>query len=325
MVKAIGLLSGGLDSTLAVRLILEQSVKVFAISFVTPFCTCTKQGCQNQAKKVSDEFGVELKIIGLGEDYIRVIKNPKYGYGKNMNPCIDCRILMFSKAREYMGEIGASFIFTGEVLGQRPMSQHLKAMGIIEKESRLEGRILRPLCAKLLKLTIPEIEGMVDRSKLLALCGRSRKSQISLAHAKGITEYPCPAGGCRLTDPNFARRLQEAFEHGETSLADVVLLRYGRHFRLPNGTKVIIGRNEIENTFLKQHSNSNLTLELTSFAGPVVLLNSSADEENIRLAAGLCVAFSDYRGIEPVNVSVQGREILASPLVKEIIDQFRIK
>ncbi len=134
VVKAIGLLSGGLDSTLAVRLLLDQNIKVLAVSFVTPFCTCTKRGCQNQAKKVSDEFGVELRLVGLGEDYLRVIENPRHGYGKNMNPCIDCRILMFSKAREYMEDIGASFVFTGEVLGQRPMSQHLKAMEIIEKE-----------------------------------------------------------------------------------------------------------------------------------------------------------------------------------------------
>jgi tRNA U34 2-thiouridine synthase MnmA/TrmU len=239
MAKAIGLLSGGLDSTLAVRLILEQGIEVKAVNFVTPFCTCTKKGCQNEAKKVSEKFGIELKIIGFKEEYIALVKNPKYGYGKNMNPCIDCRIFMFSKAREIMEETGADFVFTGEVLGERPMSQNLRAMKIIEKESGLEGRLLRPLCAKHLPPTIVEKLGIVDRDRLLSVTGRSRKPQISLARSLEIDDYPCPAGGCRLTDPNFARKLRDAFDHNEDSLVDITLLRYGRHFRLPSGAKVI--------------------------------------------------------------------------------------
>ena len=326
MAKAIALLSGGLDSTLAVKLMLEQNIEVLAINFVTPFCTCTKKGCQNQAKKVADTFGIELKIIGLKKQYINLVKNPKHGYGKNMNPCIDCRIFMFSKAREHMHETGASFVFTGEVLGERPMSQHLGAMRTIEKQSGLLRRIVRPLCAKFLEPTVPEVEGIVDRSLLLGIKGRSRKPQISLARKKGIEDYPCPAGGCRLTDPNFARRLRETFEHGEDSMADIILLKYGRHFRLPSGVKVIVGRNETENIYLNNHVNHNTSiLEAVDYPGPITLLKNFAGKEDIEIAAGLCVAFSDFNGDKPIKVKVNDRKILASPLSKESIDSLRIK
>ena len=325
MTKAIALLSGGLDSTLAVKLILEQQIDVLALNFVTPFCTCTKKGCQNQAKKMADKFGIELKIISLKDEYINLVKNPKHGYGKNMNPCIDCRIFMFSKAREYMHETGASFVFTGEVLGERPMSQHLNAMRIIEKKSGLEGKLLRPLCAKFLKPTIPEIEGIVDRSRLLAIQGRSRKPQISLAQELGIDDYPCPAGGCRLTDRNYAKRLRETFAHGEDSLDSVILLKYGRHFRLPSGSKVIVGRNETENIFLSNHKNNNtLVIEVVDFPGPITLLKNFV-EEDIKIAAGLCIAFSDYNEDEAIKVKVNDKEILFSSLSEKFIDNLRIK
>lgn len=314
-VKAIGLLSGGLDSTLAVKLMLEQGIDVTALNFVTPFCTCTKRGCLNEAKKVADKFGIELKINRVGEEYIKIVKSPKYGYGKNMNPCIDCRIFIFSQSREYMEKIGAEFVFTGEVLGERPMSQRLEAMKIIENESGLKGRILRPLCAKRLPPTIPELEGKVARDKLLDITGRSRKPQMELAQRMSIDDYPCPAGGCRLTDPNFARRVKDAFAYNEDSLKDMVLLRYGRHFRLASGTKVIIGRNETENRTLSTYANGRcIMLELKDYPGPVTLLCNYKTDIDIKIAAGLCIRYSDYKGMELVHIKINNaEEILVAP------------
>ena len=327
MVKAIALLSGGLDSTLAVKLMLEQRINVFALNFVTPFCTCTKKGCRHQAVVMAEKLGVKIKIIRLKKEYIDLVKNPSHGYGKNMNPCIDCRIFMFSKARKYMDETGALFVFTGEVLGERPMSQRRNAMRIIEKESGLEGRILRPLCAKHLEPTAPEIEGTVDRNQLLMINGRSRKPQISLAKEKGIDDYPCPAGGCRLTDPNYAKRLKEAFEHTEDTLNDIILLRYGRHFRLPSGAKVIVGRNEGENKILSSiaaHGNI-LLLETKDYPGPVTLLYNYEDVEDIQLAANLCLTYSDYKGEKTAEVEIgDNSEILAIPLSTKRTEVLRI-
>jgi len=257
-VKALGLLSGGLDSTLAVKLLIDQGIEVIAFNMITPFCTCTRKGCKHEAGKVAKQFGIPVKIIGVGEDYIEMIKNPKHGYGSNMNPCIDCRIFMFKKAKTYMEEIGAQFIFTGEVLGQRPMSQHRRAMKMIEKETELQGLILRPLSAKLLSPTIPETQKWVDREKLLDIQGRRRLPQIELAKKIGVKDYPCPGGGCRLTDPQFAKRLKEALDHGEDTIRDIQLLKYGRHIRLPSGAKAIVGRNEEENKLLLQFMNPKI-------------------------------------------------------------------
>jgi tRNA-specific 2-thiouridylase len=206
--RAIALLSGGLDSTLAVKLILEQGIEVEAMNFVTPFCTCNRQG-RCEAQHVADRFDLPVKVIGLVEEFFQVVRRPRYGYGSGMNPCLDCRILMFFRARERMEEVDAVFVFTSEVLGERPMSQRREAMRLIERESGLDGWLLRPLSARLLPPTIPEKEGLVDRDKLLAIEGRSRKPQMALAEQYHINDYSCPAGGCRLTDPGFARRMRD--------------------------------------------------------------------------------------------------------------------
>ncbi|MGA9388765.1 MAG: hypothetical protein WBV70_08085, partial [Candidatus Bathyarchaeia archaeon] len=195
--KALALLSGGLDSTLAVKLVLNQGVDVEAINFVSPFCLCGKGGCG--AAEAARRFNIPLKTMSVGEDYLRVIRKPKFGYGKNMNPCIDCRIFMLKKAKKYAKETGAAFIFTGEVLDQRPMSQHKKTLDLIEEEAGLKGKILRPLSAKLLQETDLEKKGLVNRERLLDIEGRSRRKQIELAEKLGIRDYPCPAGGCLLT------------------------------------------------------------------------------------------------------------------------------
>ena len=272
-VKAIGLLSGGLDSTLAVKLLIDQGIEVTAFNMITPFCTCTRKGCKHEAGKVAKQFGVPVKIIAVGEEYIEMIKHPKHGYGSNMNPCIDCRIFLFKKAKTYMEAIGARFIFTGEVLGQRPMSQHKRAMNLIEKESGLQGLILRPLSAKLLPLTIPEEEQWVDREKLLDIQGRRRLPQIELAEKIGVKDYPCPGGGCRLTDPQFAQKIRESFAHGEDNIRDIQLLKYGRHIRLMSGAKVIVGRNEEENKTLLQFLNpGDMALEVIGTGSPIALL-----------------------------------------------------
>jgi tRNA-specific 2-thiouridylase len=305
-VKAIGLLSGGLDSTLAVKLMIDQGVYVTAFNMITPFCTCTRKGCTHEAGKVAKQFGIPVKIIAVGEDYIEMIKHPKHGCGSNMNSCIDCRIFMFKKAKAYMEEIGARFIFTGEVLGQRPMSQHRRAMNLIEKESGLQGLILRPLSAKLLSPTIPEEQQWVDREKLLDIQGRRRLPQIELAKKIGVKDYPCPAGGCRLTDPQFAKRLKESFDHREDTIRDIQLLKYGRHFRLNSGAKVIVGRDEGENAVILQFLNSeDITLEVIGTGSPITLIKKQSDKNDIRQAADLCILYSDTDNKESAVLKIK--------------------
>ncbi|OHB94030.1 MAG: hypothetical protein A2Z58_02365, partial [Planctomycetes bacterium RIFCSPHIGHO2_12_42_15] len=233
MAKALALLSGGLDSTLAIRVIQQQGIEVIALNFVTVFCRCTSHGsCKLEAVKVSEKFGIPIKVINTTERFLELVKKPKFGYGKNMNPCIDCRINIFRIAGEYMREIGADFIITGEVLGQRPMSQRKEAMKIIDKEANLTGLVLRPLCAKHMEPTIPEKLGIVDREQLLQIRGRSRKNQIQLADVFQIKDYPCSAGGCLLTDPEFAHRMRDLVNTCDANVNDVNLLKVGRHFRL---------------------------------------------------------------------------------------------
>jgi tRNA-specific 2-thiouridylase len=225
--KAIALLSGGLDSTLAAKVMMEQGIELEGLNFLTVFCTCTNRGetCLASQKAV-ENLGIPLKIFNVSEEYLSVMKHPKHGYGRNMNPCIDCRIFMLKKTKAYMEESGAAFIITGEVLGQRPMSQRKDAMRLIEREAGLEGFILRPLSAKVLPITVPERERWVDREKLLKIEGRSRKPQIELAEHYSIRDYPCSAGGCLLTDPGFSKRMKDLMLHNpEFSLNDVHLLK----------------------------------------------------------------------------------------------------
>ena len=298
--KAIALLSGGLDSTLAVRLILDQGIEVEALNFVTPFCTCNRGGKGCASRHVAEEFGIPCKTVAVTEEFFQVIRNPRYGYGSGMNPCLDCRILMFSRARERMEEIEGAFVFTGEVLGQRPMSQHRKALRIIDRESGLDGRLLRPLSARLLEPTIPEQEGLVKRGKLLALQGRSRKPQMALAKEYGIADYPCPAGGCLLTDPGFARRMRDLIHFRPAfDLNDVNLLKVGRHFRLSPGVRAAVGRDEGENRRLQHLARrGDLLFEVQGWGSPVTLLRGEAGEEEMRIAAAITARYSDAQGGE---------------------------
>ena len=278
--RAVGLLSGGLDSTLAASLMLEQGIEVCAINFTSPFCTCTpkKARCAAVITAVRGLGGIPLRRVAMRDEYLKMVRNPKHGYGSAMNPCIDCRIMKIQKAGEYMHEIGASFLFTGEVLGQRPMSQHKGSIALIDRESGLQGYILRPLSAAYFSPTIAEQEGWVDRSKLLEISGRSRKMQISLAVEKGIRDYPCPAGGCLLTDKNFAERMRDYFMFTEQpSIKDIPLLKVGRHFRLESGEKVIVARNAEECRMLKKLCTEmeHLLFPL-DFSGPTVILQGTS-------------------------------------------------
>ncbi len=324
-VRAVGLLSGGLDSILACRLILEQGIEVFALNFVSPFCTCTKKGCRHEARKAADLLGVPLKVIAKGADYIQLIKKPRHGYGSGMNPCIDCRVFTFTHARYYMEELSADFVFTGEVLGERPMSQHLQALKLIEQDSGLSGRVLRPLSAKLLEPTIPETRGLVDREKLLTIQGRSRKPQMALAARFGIKDYPCPAGGCLLTDKNFAARLRDAFAHGEDSLRDIQFLKVGRHFRLGSGKKVVVGRDERENRVLNNLATASDTLiQPVTIPGPTVIIVQGGTTEDIEIASGLCARYSDGKNLPSIQVQCAGSILDARPLSEETINTLRI-
>jgi tRNA-uridine 2-sulfurtransferase len=281
--KAIALLSGGLDSSLAVKMMLDQGIEIVAVNFMSAFCNCTpkKAGCRHQASKIAEEFGIPIQVISKGMDYIKMVRNAPHGYGKGMNPCIDCRIYMLKKVKELMSPEGASFIVTGEVLGQRPMSQHRQAIRMIEKESGLEGLILRPLSAQYFTSTVPEQEGLVDRQRLLAISGRSRKPQIELAETLGVRDYPCPAGGCLLTDKVIAARLRDLFTHNDDfDMADIHLLKVGRHFRFDPGLKVVIGRNKTENEQIGYFARcGQAVFSPSDFRGPTALACGLIDKE----------------------------------------------
>jgi len=274
--KAIALLSGGLDSTLAVKMMIDQGVEVVALNFMTPFCNCTAKSssCKHEAARVAREFGVPIRVRYKGLDYLKMVENPPHGYGRGMNPCIDCRIFMHREAVELMREEGASFLVTGEVLGQRPMSQRRDTLRLIERESGTEGLILRPLSAHHFEPTHAEREGWVDREKLLAIEGRSRKEQIRVAAELGVSDYPCPAGGCLLTDADFAEKIRDLFrEKPGYDLRDVRLLRTGRHFRLRPGLKVVVGRDQGENEILETGlAEGDTLLSGADFTGPTALV-----------------------------------------------------
>lgn len=292
--KALGLLSGGLDSTLAVKLILEKGIEVEAINFVTPFCLCRKGGCG--AVEAAKQFNIPLKIVSAGTDYLRVVRSPKFGYGKNLNPCVDCRIFMLKKAKKYAKKTGAKFIFTGEVLGQRPMSQHRGALDLIEREAGLEGKILRPLSGKLLPKTEAEEKGFVDHEALRSISGRSRKPQIEMTKEFNLTNYPCSAGGCLLTDREFANKLRDLFQHKKrVTIKEVNQLKVGRHFR-QGENKIIVGRNEAENKVLLQNKlKTDFYFEVPDCGSPTTILHGPKTSIAVRTAAGLTAFHSDKK------------------------------
>ncbi|MCM8829696.1 MAG: hypothetical protein NC824_01670 [Candidatus Omnitrophica bacterium] len=307
-VKAIVLLSGGLDSSLATKIIIEQGIKVMALNFFTPFCRCNRRkGCDSVAKYFAQKVGISIRRIFIGEEYLKIIKNPKYGYGKNLNPCIDCRILMLKKAKEVMKKEKFSFIVTGDVLDQRPKSQTLQALKIIERETGLEGLIVRPLSANFLPETIPEKMGWIDRSKLLSIKGRSRKMQMFLADFYSIKDYPCPAGGCLLTEPSFSKRMKDLIEFDEINLKNIELLKIGRHFRLTPYTKLVIGRDEVENKKIPVFKEINDIIIRSENFEVVGILKGCISENIINVSIGI-VARYIRNSVNHKKVIVEGKE-----------------
>lgn len=307
--KAIALLSGGLDSIVAIGLVQQQGIDVVALNFTSPFCTCTSKGAScSAAAAAAANLGVQLKVIAKGIEYFKIVEDPKFGYGRAMNPCIDCRIYIIKKAREVMEQEGASFLITGEVIGQRPKSQHKQTLRLIEKEAGVEGLLVRPLSARLLPETIPEKMGWLDREKLMAVSGRGRKPQMEMAEDFGINDYPCPAGGCLLTDAAVARRLQDLFARKKDyNLGDLGLLRFGRHFRVEDGHKLILSKNQDEGKRLYAffHPDRDVFLRCLSHGGPHALLQDPGGVSPDALA--ITHAFSKAGDGEMLTVQMEGK------------------
>ncbi len=294
--KALALISGGLDSELAAKLILEQGIEVIGIHFSHTFSTPLGHKTKPNIEKVCAELGIPLKIYDINREIREIVKHPRHGYGSGLNPCIDCRILVFARAKQLLPELSAQFVVSGEVIGQRPMSQNKQSLGIIDNESSLGGLIVRPLCAQLLPPTVAEANGWLDRAKLLGLSGRTRKPQLELAAKYNFHAYSTPAGGCLLTDPGFTRRIKESRLHNEESAADIELLKLGRHFRLRDKIKCLIGRNRQENDLLTEMAGKHdILLEPVNVPGPTALLKNcdiNKDKDYIKLAARLCVSYT---------------------------------
>lgn len=319
----IALLSGGLDSTLAANVILAQGITVIGVNFAGAYCPRPFTG-KTRAQKAAEKLGIEVVTMPIDAEFIAMVKNPRHGRGKNMNPCIDCHTLMIRKAWAFGQTRGADFIITGEVLGQRPMSQNRNALNTVARESGVRDRLLRPMSAKLLDMTAPEREGLVDRERLLDVEGRQRTRQMALAEKYGIRDYPTPAGGCLLTEKVFSKRLAEAFDHGEDSLEIVELLSLGRHFRLPSGARLVVGRDEPENDeLLKRKPAGAVVIDAGDLPGPVGIVVKGSRDREIEgssdgvLAARICARYSDKRKEPTVKVRVAEVEIAVQPAAEE--------
>ncbi|MFC1549284.1 hypothetical protein ACFL4R_00205 [Nitrospirota bacterium] len=333
MAKAIALMSGGLDSTLAVLLLRRQNIEITAVTFLMYFgCDMSdKSSCTTDATSLAHKFGFELKMCHLADKFTEIVKNPKFGHGKNMNPCMDCRILMLREAAELMRMSGADFIVTGEVIGQRPMSQRRDTFPVIDREAGLKGKVLRPLSAKLMPPTEPEINGMVDREQLYDFFGRSRKPQIALAKELGLHDYPAPAGGCLLTEPNYAFRLRELLSHDpDPSNRDLHLLRAGRHFRMHSGLKLLVGRDERDNDRLEELMGEGDTKFFVPDVGSpmALIIGGEPSKEDIEFSAATCARYSDAKKEPNVSVRMErdGKctDVNVSPIKDDVLDLYRI-
>ncbi|MEA1992208.1 MAG: thiamine biosynthesis protein [Thermodesulfobacteriota bacterium] len=302
------LYSGGLDSILACKILQEQGIHIIALYFITPFFGYNPKGQEEiLKKKVLADQGIQFKEIDISDAYLKMVKNPEHGYGKYMNPCIDCKILMVRKAMKMFGEFNAFFVATGEVLGQRPMSQRRDALRIIERDSDVDGLLLRPLSALHLRPTEMENKGLVDRSRLLGLTGRGRKDQIALAVKYGIKKYPAPAGGCVLADPILSRRFKRMFElWPEFDVNDCVLAQRGKHFLLPDRSWLVIGREEVENAkIVSLMRQGDIRLDLTSGPGPTGLWRKIYSDVNADLAASILCRYARLKN-RPGEVKLSG-------------------
>ena len=317
--RALALFSGGLDSMLAIKAIVDQGIDVVAIHIKTGFGG-TKD-ISDLMRERAKRAGASMEIIDVREEYIqKILFDPVYGYGKNFNPCIDCHGYMFKVARGLMEKYDASFLITGEVVGQRPMSQRADAIKQVTKlaEDKEDKLILRPMSAKLMELTTPEIEGWVDREKLHAISGRSRETQLALAQEYGWEDYESPGGGCLLTEEHFSERLREFVAHDELTVADIDLLKYGRHFRLPDGAKLIVGRNKEDNEGLQSVESEKYTTVKLPIAGPFSLLSIAATAEDKALAAKIAITYARSSAKENYEVEVGEDELFTiSPFAEK--------
>lgn len=317
--RAIALISGGLDSMLAAKVIMQQGVHVEGINFFTGFCVeghthairkkdRTKPK-RNNALWVAEQLGIKLHIIDVIEPYKDVLLNPKHGYGANMNPCLDCKCFMVGQAVKWMEENQFDFIITGEVMGQRPMSQRKDTLPVVARESGSDDRLLRPLCAKHLAPTLPEREGWVDREQLYDFSGRSRKPQMALAEEFNIKEYAQPAGGCCfLTDAQYSKKLVDMWQsrgNRQYELEDIMLLKIGRHIRPHENFKLIIAREEGESKFLEAYRDKYIHLRMESHKGPLVLVDGTPSDTDLQLAARLSARFGQGRDAEEVQICIR--------------------
>ena len=330
--KAIALLSGGLDSTLAVLTVMKQGIEVKAIKFGTPFdpdSAHKKSG--SYPFSVAGSFCFDVELFTLGNRFVDMVRNPKHGYGKNMNPCVDCRIFMLKMAKELMDGTGADFIITGEVIGQRPMSQRKDMLYHIDREAGVIDLVLRPLSAKILKITSPEQRGFINRDLLYDFSGRSRKPQMALAREVGLEDYPSPAGGCLLTEPNYAHRLKDLLKFDSApSMRDIGLLRTGRHFRFSPFCKIVIGRYEAENEIIESlATGADRLLRVEGYGSPVTLVAGEITDEALKTAAALCARYSDAKDLPFVDVRVFAGglkcAIEAQPAGDDMMSEYRIE
>ncbi|MES9869187.1 MAG: tRNA (5-methylaminomethyl-2-thiouridylate)-methyltransferase [Sedimenticola sp.] len=320
--KAVALISGGLDSLLAAKAIQAQGIHVEGINFFTGFCVeghthAIRKKDRNKPKRnnalwVAEQLGIKLHIVDIVEEYKDVVYNPKHGYGANLNPCLDCKIFMVQKAHEWIEKHGFDFIITGEVMGQRPMSQRKDTMPVVARDSGADDLLLRPLCARNLPETLPEREGWVDREKLYDFSGRTRKPQMALAKAFGIEDYAQPAGGCCfLTDAQYSKKLADLWQaRGEKTyeMDDIMLLKVGRHLRPRPNFKVIISREEGEGNFLQGYRKQFISLKTTSHPGPLALIDGEVSDEDIELAARLVARYSQGKSADSVDLELTDRE-----------------
>ena len=344
-IRAVAMMSSGLDSTLAAAHIARMGIEVHGVRFATGFSPVAGRletvgkitpadtgDPEPKTLRIAADIEIPFRVVDISADFIReVLTSPRYGLGQEMNPCIDCHIYMLHRTLPVMEEIDAHFVLTGEVLGQRPMSQHKQALETVEEQSGLKGLLLRPLSAKHLDPTIPEERGWVDRNELLDIRGRGRKRQMELAERYGITDYPQPAGGCLLTDPGFSKRLRDLIDNAaeeELIPEEMNLLKVGRHFRFPSGTKVVVGRNEAENKFMEGLDLDRWSLEVLDYGSPITLVDADAGDEDLDTAAALTARYSQGREEKSVLVrafrKVSERQITIEPLAPDTADDWMI-
>jgi tRNA U34 2-thiouridine synthase MnmA/TrmU len=332
-IKAVALYSGGLDSTLAILVMQQQGIEVTAITFMNHFgCDISdKSSCSKDPFAASVKFGFKVKLSHLSDKFLEIVKNPAHGHGKNMNPCVDCRILMLKEAKVFMNMIGADFLITGEVVGQRPMSQRKDCFPMIDKAADVKGLVVRPLSGKILPPTLAEEKGLIKRELMCDFNGRSRKPQMALAEDLGLTEYPSPAGGCLLTEPNYSYKLKDLLEHNkDPEYKDINFLRLGRQFRFSPDCKIFVGRHKDENEAMKAMVDpEDLKMRVEGVGSPFVVLLGNVTDEAIKTAASICARYSDAKKEPEVKVAVmKGEEkyyLTVKPADDETLDSYRIE